>query len=144
MQVGNLVLGLHILKTGELSLCEPCIEGKQHRLPFPKEAKQAEELLEIVHSDICGPMSQDSFSGTKYFITFTDDKCRQSTIYFLKSKGEVFSRFQEYKAYAEKQTGKYLKILRIDNRGKYCSTVFKEYCKKARIRMQGTAPYIPE
>ena len=39
MQSRNLVTGLSISSTGELPLCEACIGGKQHRLPFPKEAK---------------------------------------------------------------------------------------------------------
>ena len=86
MQSNNMVIGLHILKNEEVPFCEPCIEGKQHRLPFLKEARQAEELLEVVHSDVCSPMSQNLFSSTRYFVTFIDDKSRHSIIYFMKTK----------------------------------------------------------
>ena len=86
-------------------------------------------------------MSQNSFSKIRYFVSFIDDKSRYSIIYFLKTKQEVFTKFQEYKAYTKKQTRKLFKILKTDNRDEYCLTVFKKYYKKARIRRQITAPY---
>jgi hypothetical protein len=59
-------------------VCEACIEGKQHRLPFPTErARRAKNPLEIVHSGVCGPMRTTSMGGAKYFVTFIDDFSRK-------------------------------------------------------------------
>ena len=49
------------------NICVACVEGKQHRTPFPTEgARRAEDLLEIVHSDVCGPMRRNSLGGGSY------------------------------------------------------------------------------
>ena len=55
-------------------VCEGCQLGKQHRLPFPSSATwRASEKLQLVHSDVCGPMKTVSLNGSKYFILFIDD-----------------------------------------------------------------------
>lgn len=61
------------------SPCVACIEGQQARLPFPKKSySRAKDVIELVHSDLCGPMSSTSFSGCKYFLTFIDDDVLRS------------------------------------------------------------------
>jgi uncharacterized protein YigE (DUF2233 family) len=60
---------------------------------------------------VCGPIDVMSFGGSKYFVTFIDDKTHKMFIYFLKSKDQVFQSFQDFKAMAEKQTGKVIKTL---------------------------------
>ena len=70
-----------------MQFCEACVEGKQTRNSFPKgQATHATELLEIVHSDVCGPMQTTSLGGHRYFVTFIDDKSRFPAIYFLKKR----------------------------------------------------------
>ena len=44
--------------------------------PFNAKGIRAQELLELVHSDVCGPMSIQARGGYEYFITFTDDYSR--------------------------------------------------------------------
>ena len=66
-------------------VCEGCQLGKQHRLPFPNSATwRASKKLELVHSDVCGPMKTTSLNGNKYFILFIDDLIRMTWVYFLK------------------------------------------------------------
>jgi transposase InsO family protein len=48
--------------------------------------------------DVCGPMKNESIGGAKYFLTFIDDKTRKMFVYFLKSKDQVFAKFQDFKA----------------------------------------------
>ena len=55
-------------------VCEGCIFGKQHRETFPVgKSYRACTPLEIVHSDICGPMQTLSIGGCNYFLTFIYD-----------------------------------------------------------------------
>ena len=69
------------------SVCEACVLGKQHRSPYPRGfAERATEPFELIHSDVCGPMSVSSFGGSRYYVTFIDDYTRYTCIYFLKSK----------------------------------------------------------
>jgi hypothetical protein len=50
-------------------VCEGCIEGKQHHKPFPSGGgMRATKPLEIVHSDVCGPMRTTSLGGARYFV----------------------------------------------------------------------------
>ena len=66
-----------IQKTAKLSFCEGCVEGKMHRQPFkPVGEIRSTRKLQLVHSDVCVPMSTESISGRKYFITFIDDYSR--------------------------------------------------------------------
>ena len=72
-------------------VCEGCIFGKQHRETFPvRKSYRACTPLEIVHSDICGPMQTSSIGGCKYFLTFIDDYSRKTWVYFLKHKSNAF------------------------------------------------------
>jgi hypothetical protein len=64
----------------------------------------------------------------EYYPKFIDDHSRKTWIYFLKAKSEVFTMFQEFKALVENQTGKKIKVLRLDNGGEYASTEFVEFC----------------
>eukprot|EP00253_Pinus_taeda_P030792 PITA_30792 len=62
-----------------------------------------------------------------------DDFSRNTWIYFLKKKSEVFDRFKEFKALVENQTKKKINVLRTDNGGEFCSKEFEEFCKKCGI-----------
>ena len=69
-----------------IGFCESCIGGKHHRSSFETSKSRATEPLELVHSDVCGKMSEKSIGGAEYFLTFTDDKTRYSWVYPLKTK----------------------------------------------------------
>ena len=79
--------------------------------------------MEIVHSDVCGPMSSSSLSGYVYYVSFIDDFSRKTWIYFLKGKSEVFSKFKEYKALVENQTDRKIKTLQSDNGEEFKNSV---------------------
>ena len=54
--------------------CDACLKGKQSRNSFPEEkGTRATELLEIIHSDVFGPMKSRSLGGNAYFVTFIGD-----------------------------------------------------------------------
>lgn len=83
MQKSKMVTGLPRL-TEVKEICEGCVKGKLHREPFDKEgAWRAKHPLELVHTDLCGPMQTESVGGNRYFITFIDDFSRMCWIYLL-------------------------------------------------------------
>ena len=72
------------------SFCEPCADGKQSTLLFPKTGgERSDELLVIVHSGVCGKIETKSISKAEYFITFIDDKSRLVWANTLKHKSEI-------------------------------------------------------
>lgn len=125
--------------------CIACLQGKQTRKPFKRiQSSRARNLLEIIHSDLCGPMPDYSWSGKRYILTFIDDFSRKVHAYFLASKNEVYSIFKEYQVMVENETGHTIKVLRTDNGREYLSQEFKAYLKSKGIRHQFTIPYTPE
>ena len=130
--------------------CEGCAMGKQHRNPFPKHSEaNTTQILERIHSDVCGPMNVNSVGGSRYFVTFIDDYSRYTTVYMMKTKDEVFDKFKEFVTLAENLTGEKvkclsLKKLRSDNGGEYTSKKFDDYCKDNGIKREFTIPYSPQ
>src|SRR5215469_9523609 len=84
-------------------VCEPCLAGKMHSLPFLPSTNHNRSPLALVHSDLHGPLPVASHSGYKYWITFIDDATRFRAVYLLKAKSEAFDAFREYKVWAENQ-----------------------------------------
>ena len=72
---------------------EPCHMGKMTKTPFSGTMERATKLLEIIHTDVCGPMSVEARGGYRYFPTFTDDLRRYGYIYLMKHKSEIFEKF---------------------------------------------------
>lgn len=124
--------------------CEICCEAKQTRLPFPSQGSRAESTLEIVHSDVCGPMETKSVGGSRYFLSFIDDYTRMCFVYFIKSKDEVFETFKNFKNMVEKQQSKPIKILRSDNGKEYDNKEFERFLRNCGIIHQRSNSYTPE
>ena len=87
-------------------MCEACQFGKQARGAFPHEKHVSKNVLELVHSDVWGPLKATSMGRCRFYVTFIDDCKRKVWVYFMKEKSEVFSHFQSFKAMVEKQIGK--------------------------------------
>ena len=79
--------------------------------PFNAKSRKAEELLELMHSDVCGPISIQARGGYEYFITFTDDYSRFGYLYLMKRKSETFEKFKEFRVEVENQLGKRIKAI---------------------------------
>ena len=81
---------LEPLDFNEFTIYESCLEGKMTKRPFNAKGNRAKDLLELVHSDVCGPMSIQARGGYEYFITFTNDHSRFGYVYLMKQKSETF------------------------------------------------------
>ena len=113
-------------------ICQFCLAGKHHRSPFNAVAWRASEPLELIHSDLKGPLPPTR-SGFKYWISFTDDYSRYRKVYFLAAKSQAFDAFQQYNQWAKNQLGTNIKMLRDDKGGEYMSKEFDDYCKSEGI-----------
>ena len=65
-------------------VCEHCLYGKQTQPPHKKGSSRKIEPLQLVHSDVCGPMPTASMGGSLYFVTFIDDFSRKVWVYPLR------------------------------------------------------------
>ena len=131
----EMVVRLDCKMSKDIGVCEPFVEGKHHRAKFDTSgAKRSDSVFGLMHSDVCGKMSNQSLSGSEYFLTFIDDKTRYTWVYILKRKDQVFEQFLGWKALAEKSTGQELKVFRTDNGGEFTST---EFDKVRRVPEEG-------
>ena len=126
--------------------CSACVYGKATRSVIPKErsSRRAYFCLDLVHSDVCGPLEVQSIGGAKYFITFIDDHSNWSVVYPMHHKSEAFERYKMFAQLAQTHTGRKIKVLRTDRGGEYLSTEFKSFLIESGTQHQMTAAYTPE
>ena len=96
----NLVEGLSDCNL-DFDFCEHCIYGKQNHVHFYSSSHKSSGILDLIHSDVFGPVDVPSIGKSTYYVSFIDDYSRRTWVYFMKSKYEVFSHFKEFKAMVE-------------------------------------------
>src|SRR3954470_15735123 len=104
---------LESLDYESLDACEPCLLGKMTKTQFSGTMGQATDLLEIIHTDVCGPMNIKARDKYHYFLTFTDDLSRYGYIYLMKHKSETFEKFKEFQSEVENHRNKKIKVSTI-------------------------------
>ena len=115
---------LELLDCESFHTCEPCLMGKMTKTSFSGTMERANDLLEIICTDVCGPMSVEARGGYRYFLTFTDDLSRYGYIYLMKHKSETFEKFKKFQSEVENHRDKKIKFLRSDRGDKYLSYEF--------------------
>jgi hypothetical protein len=111
-----MVCGMPSISLSKNEICKGCMLGKNIKKKFLSSDNRAQDILDLVHSNVCGPMSSPSLSDCLYYFIFIDDYSRKCWIYFLKAKSDTFDKFKEYKAFIENKTGKHIIILRTNNK----------------------------
>jgi transposase InsO family protein len=139
-----MVRGLPLLKQVD-QVCDGCLVRKQRLVPFPAQARrQADSVLELVHGDLCGPITLATPSGNKYFLLLVDDLSRYMWLRLLSSKDQASSVIKNFHAAVEVETGKKMKVMRTDHGGEFTSVEFSQYCAEHDVQCQLTAPYSPQ
>jgi len=150
MSSNELVRGLPALQANTITgRCDACLKGKMIRTPFKPATHRTTVPLELIHSDLCGPMQQKSFGGCRYFMLLIDDFTKFTAVYFLKKKSEAAECFKAYKTHVEKvHHGKgknyVIKSVRTDNGGEYTGDAFQRELRRCGIEFQSTVPYTPQ
>ena len=87
--------------------------GKMTKTLFFGTMERATDLLEIIHTDVCGPMNIEACDRYHYFLIFTDDLSRYEYIYLMKHKSETFEKFKEFQSEVENHRDKKIKVSTI-------------------------------
>lgn len=140
----GMVFGLPKLRAKQQ--CEDCVVSKRSRTSFPngRGSRKTNSVLQLVHIDLCGPMSEQSLGGNKYFFLLVDDYSRFCWVYLIKNKSEAFQNFLNFHTLVERETGRKLKIVGRDRGGEFSSLEFQKYCNGIGIKREYTAPYSPQ
>lgn len=146
MKTEEMVNGMDFaIKSNEMN-CEVCAKCKLHVQPFKNSGYREREVLGLIHSDICGPISVETLGGAKYFVTFTDDCTGHTETIMLRNRSDVLEAFKNYKQKIEKQTGQQIRKLRTDNRREYASNSFNSsnFLEDEGIIHQLSVEYTPQ
>jgi len=126
-------------------VCEPCVYGKAAMTPMPSAGGvRVTRRLQLVHSDLGGPMSEPSRGEALYFGTFTDDFSRWTDVVFLHKKSDLLAEYKKWLKKAQLRTGNKIKVLRSDNGGEYMSSVIKALHDENGTSHQTTVPDTPQ
>ena len=113
--------------------CDDCAMGKLTQSPSTSSFHRSPHILNLVHSDILGPISPATKSGMKYIISFIDDHSRYTKLYLLKCKSQAFEAFKQYKTLMENKFGVKIQKLKSDRGGEYSSNAFINFLKQEGI-----------
>ncbi|KAJ3500759.1 hypothetical protein NMY22_g19155 [Coprinellus aureogranulatus] len=124
---GGLAIGISLSSSEKRDpVCEPCLAGKMHSGSFPSTGNRAALPCDLIHSDLCGPMSTSTPEGYRYWVS------------------ECFAAFKSFQVLAERQLGRKIKSLHDDKGGEYMSDEFNKYCDDSAILRRHTARNRPQ
>ncbi|WVZ89814.1 LOW QUALITY PROTEIN: hypothetical protein U9M48_036172, partial [Paspalum notatum var. saurae] len=142
LSANEMVRGLPCLDHVE-QLCDVCVLTKQRRLPFPHQSSfRAKERLELVHGDLCGPVTPATPGGRRYFLLLVDDLSRYMWVMVLGSKGEAADAIGA-RELLRRRVRRKLRVPRTDNGGEFTAAEFASYRADEGIRRHYSAPYSP-
>lgn len=127
--LNQMVLGVPKLQMEHEEVCKGYALGKNVKKSFPCSESRSKEILDLVDFYVCGWMPMKFLQSYFYYVTFIDNFSCKTCIYFMKTKEEVFKKFQEFKVEVENLKGKKINILRLRNRGEYTSKELISFCK---------------
>ncbi|KAG6469627.1 hypothetical protein ZIOFF_070557 [Zingiber officinale] len=97
--------------------------------------------MELLHADICRPISPCTLADNKYFLLIVDDFTRWMWVFILATKNDAFRAFKNFKFLMENKTEYKIKTLRTDWGSEFLSTEFTQFCENEGIKRHLTAPY---
>ena len=149
----NVVEGIKVDLKKDVARCKACVYGKSTRAPIPQSGgARAVNILDLVHTDVCGPFPEPSLGNSLYFVSFVDDRSRFAWVYPIQAKSDVFETFKTWLALVENSASKRLKVLQwskrlktlqSDNGGEYLSNAMTRFLKERGIQHRLTTPHNP-
>ena len=144
MVTGIRVTAAEFKTAGANALCEPCTLGKQHRLPFNTSTSATKAPLELLHTDLCGPLPVASAGGSLYFNTILDDFTGMSFVIPLRHKSDAADSIIHTVTMLQRQAGLPVKRVRSDNGGEFCNSTLSEFYTSQGVLHETTNPYSPQ
>jgi hypothetical protein len=142
----GIVDGIEIKTNDGDTFCEGCAKGKQHRNKFPinVDRVRASQPGQLIHTDICGPMSVQSIGGALYFAIFKDDCTCYRIVHCLTHKSDVQSSIKRIVLQVQRKTGFSVQILRSDRGKEFTSHETVQFLQDQNIRQELIVPYCLE
>lgn len=141
----GLAVELKITDCGIRTTCKACIKGKMARKSFPRKSEsRTSSILDLIHTDLCGPMQTQTPGKKRYILTIIDDYSRYTEVFLLRSKDETAGYIKDYIQKVKTQFDKRPKFIRSDQGKEYINAELKTFLKQEGIQVQYTAAYSPQ
>ena len=128
----------------DTSLCKGCTLGKMHDYSYPASGKQATCPLELVHTDLIGPMPIESRTRARYILTFINNYLRYALVAFLHNKDATSQHFQAMVSLAETFTGHSLTSVCSDRGGEFMAGKLQSFFRSRGVTHQTSVPHTPQ
>lgn len=125
-------------------VCDICQKAKQTRLKFENSRSTTTKPLQLIHTDVCGPISPATWDKRNYFVTFIDDFTHHVETYPIKTKDEVTKILMEYVRKVQAKWNMKVVSIRCDNGREFVNTKITEFCKANGTNLNCTTPYTPQ
>jgi transposase InsO family protein len=132
------------IKLVKSNSCDSCMKGKVARIPFNQHFDATHHPLEVVHSDLVGPITPSTNSGARYFITLVDQHTGFISVTLLQQKSDATKAILEFKTFYKKQTGFSMKKLITDGGGEFCNKNLSAILQAQGIQHNVAPPYTPQ
>ncbi|CAI7856789.1 unnamed protein product, partial [Closterium sp. NIES-54] len=148
--VSGLPMSLPPLPPGPAPTCIPCVEGQQRAAPQSSEFLPTEAPLQTLHMDVWGPARVRGQGHERYFLLVVDDYSRYTTVFPLRSKGDVAEVLIDWIRAARLQLrerfGSDFPVLRLhSDRGReFSSARLGAFCRAQGIHQTFTLPASPQ
>lgn len=97
-KLSGLTDGIKLSLKVDYEKCVTCIKRKQPQLPHNQTRVRANRPLQLIHSDVIGPINPLSYDNKRYVVTFMDDYTHFSAAYLMEAKSETFQFFKQFEA----------------------------------------------
>ncbi|CAI7911690.1 unnamed protein product, partial [Closterium sp. NIES-53] len=148
--VSGLPWSLPPLPPGPAPTCVPCVKGRQRAAPHSSEFPPTEAPLQTLHMDVWGPARVRGQGHERYFLLVVDNYSRYTTVFPLRSKGEVTEVLIDWIRAArlrlKESFGSDFPVLRLhsDRGGEFSSALLGAFCRAQGIRQTFTLPASPQ
>ncbi|CAI7843204.1 unnamed protein product [Closterium sp. NIES-54] len=138
------------LPSGPTPTCVPCVEGRQRAAPHSSAFPPTEAPLQTLHIYVWGPARVRGQGHERYFLLVVDDYSRYTTVFPLRSKGDVTEVLIDWIRAARLQLresfGSDIPVLRLhsDRGGEFSSARLGAFCRARGICQTFTLPASPQ
>ena len=143
----GIIDGIILTGTSRDFECQSCILAKTTKTTVPKirQGERAKEFAEEIHTNLWGPALTATFGGRRYYyISFTDDWSRWTTVCLLRQKSQVFWAYKDFAAWVSTQLNKPIKSLHADRGSEYLSEAFITFLDEKGTERKLTVHDMPE
>lgn len=143
----SMVDGINVDMSTSVGFCEPCVQAKAARHPFPKHSNNSDAKAygDKVVADVWGPAEVKSLGGAMYSSNFEDIWSREERVYFQRAKSDTFESYKDYEAWVKVQRAvKHIKIFGSDQGGEFTSEAFRKYLRSKGTRRHLAVHHSPQ